>query len=621
MANDFWLSGQEVRAACRAALHDTADHFVGDVINYADIKCNLPQVARRLKIEIENGYYEPASLLEVDVPETRHSVKPVAIVSILDLIAVYAAIMKLTPHLDSKLSPNVLSYRWRPRGIELESSPSPKLQPGNPHREAATYAAGQYTLKETGGYQAHAAGWLPGRSEYLELARKAAKNYHFCARTEITAFFENICVNALHGHIRAIVEEIESTDALALRDAHDLLFRIYKSWAWEKFGEGNRASFLPQGNRVSKFLANFALLEFDRAMGAAMVENPNEYIRFADDIIIFTKKEDQARRALLACERFLRDSGFDLRSEKTQLMPSNELFDQEADKWLRKMGDLWTGGESAREFLEEEFPLDDVDNWGGLYFQALDVLRERDDDFAFGRGLEMFLDNPAHSFLAKNYQYLRHFAAGHSFAGAVVIKLARRGFIFPLHRYYLYRLAAYSREYSPALKEIALQDALDESKEWYWRVGALCCLNSFDLGAADLEKIAALAEGQGNPAVVRAALATSWQRPVVDLGDAVKDLMYYYNVGHCEYLPAYFFRVATEPNLALALIAEIRDADVYSPDFVDCLHQLDLLKNNGAVRDEFLKVVDEKMSECEPSWTRLIARLEGIKNCPIYETV
>jgi hypothetical protein len=621
MANDFWLSGEEVRAACRAALHDTADHLVGDVINHADIKCNLPQVARRLKIEIENGYYEPASLLEVDVPETRHSVKPVAIISIIDLIAVYAAIMKLTPHLDSKLSPNVLSYRWRPGGIELESSPSSKLQPGKLRREAATYAAGRHMVKETGEYEAHAAGWLTGRSEYLELARKAARNYHFCAKTEITAFLENISVNALNGHVRAIVEEVESADALALRDAQELLFRIYKSWAWERGGEGDRASFLPQGHQVSKFLANFALLEFDRAMDAAVIEDPNEHIRFVDYIMIFTKKEDQARRALLACERFLRESGFDLHSEKTQLMPADELFDEKADKWLRKMADLWTGGESAREFLEEEFPLDDVDNWGRLYFQALDVLRERDDDSAFGRALQTFLDNPAHSFLAKNYQYLRHFAADRSFAGAVVIKLARRGFIFPLHRYYLYRLAAYSREYSPALKEIALQDALDESKEWYWRVGALCCLNSFDLGAADLEKIAALTDGRASPAVMRAALVTSWQRPVVDLGDAVKDLMYYYNVGHCEYLPAYFFRVATEPNLALALLAEIRDADVYSPDFVDYLHQLDLLKNNGAVRDEFLKVVDEKMSDCEPSWTRLIARLEGIKNCPIYETV
>ncbi len=621
MANEFWLSGEEVRAACRAALHDTADHFVGDVINYADIKCNLPQVARRLKIELENGYYEPASLLEVEVPETRHSVKPVAIISILDLIAVYAAIMKLTPHLDSKLSPNVLSYRWRPGGIELESSPSSKLQPGNPHGEAAAYAAGRYTVKEAGEREAHAAGWLPGRSEYLELAREAARKYHFCAKAGITAFLENISVKALHGHIRGIVEEIQGAEGPALRDAQDLLFRIYKSWAWEKGGDGNRARLLPQGHQVSKFLANFALLEFDRAMDAAAVGDPNEYIRFADDIIIFTKKEDQARRALLACERFLRESGFDLQSEKTRLVPAGELFDEKADKWLRKMADLWTGGESAREFLEGEFPTDDVDNWGRLYFQALDVLRERDDDFAFGRALQTFLDNPAHSFLAKNYQYLRHFAADRSFAGAVVIKLARRGFVFPLHRYYLYRLAAYSREYSPALKEIALQDALDESKEWYWRVGALCCLNSFDLGAADLEKIAALTEGGGNPAVVRAALVTSWQRPVVDLGDAVKDLMYYYNVGHCEYLPAYFFRVATERNLALALLAEIRDVDVYSPDFVDNLHQLDLLKNNGAVREEFLKVVAEKMSECEPSWTRLIARLEGIKNCPIYETV
>lgn len=247
----------------------------------------------------------------------------------------------------------------------------------------------------------------------------------------------------------------------------------------------------------------------------------------------------------------------------------------------------------------------------------MDVLREQEDDSAFDRGLQLFLENPDRDFLTRNFRYLRHFASDRYFTAALVIKMARAGFMFPYHRYYLYRLAAYGREYSPALRELALQDAVDSCKEWYWRVGALFCLNSFELTVEDLEKIRDLTADEVNPAVTRAALVTLWQRPVLELGDAVKDMMCYCNVGHCEYLPEYFFRAATERELALELLEEIRAADVRSPAFIDRLHQLDLLKNNDAVRDEFLDVLDRKIAACDLSWMRLVTRLERIRECRV----
>jgi len=509
----------------------------------------------------------------------------------------------------------MLPYRWREARGKMQKAADvdlERLAPG----EVMTCDVGWDTPWEPHEFTSWPEGWLPEWTRHAERAKDAAAKYDYCARAEITSFFENISLTAVHEHISRIVEG-EGNGDQEITDAQDLLFRIYKHWAWKPGAKGSCDSFLPQGNQISRFLANFALLEFDRAMERGVVEDPAGYVRYVDDIMIFTKKESQAQRALLACEKALRESGFSLEAEGTRLVPTKDLFDADAESWLKKIDDPATGPESAREFVETEFSADDVDKLGGVYFRALEVLQEQEDDSAFDRALALVMGNPSSEFLARNFAYLRHFAADRYFTGALVIKLARAGFMFPYHRYYLYRLAAYGREYSPALKELALQDAVDSCKEWYWRVGALFCLNTFELTAGDLENIRDLTEDEANPAVRRAALVTLWQRPVLEPSDAVKDMMCYYNVGYCEYLPEYFFRVTTERELALQLLAEIRETDVRSPAFIDRLHQLDLLKNNGAVRDEFLDVLGRKIAACDLSWMRLVTRLERIRECRV----
>lgn len=613
MANSFWLTGEDLLVACRYALRDAADHFVGDVIDHADVRYNLPQVARRLKVEIENGFYAPAPLLTVDVPKGPDSAKSGALISLLDLAVVYAAIMKLTPVLSAKLTPSVLPYRWRAAREQMESAADVKLQKTLPG-DVTTCDIGWDTPWEPHDFSSWTAGGLPEWSWYFRRAKDAAAKYDYCAKAEITSFFESISLKALQDYIRKIVEG-EGNGGEELTDAQELLFKVYKHWAWKRGAGGEGDGVLPQGNQISRFIANFALLEFDRAMEKGIVEGPGGYIRYVDDILIFTKKEEQANRALLECGKVLRESGFDLTSAASQLVPAAEVFDAEAEQWLEKIEDPAAGPENAREFVESVIAAQNTRGLGEVYFKALDVLREQEDDSAFDRALQLFMDNPDREFLAANFRYLRYFAGDRYFTGALVIKLARAGFMFPYHRYYLYRLAAYGREYSPALRELALQDAVDSCREWYWRVGALSCLNSFELTAEDLEKIRDLTADEANPAVMRAALVTLWQRPVLELGDAVKDMMCYYDVGHCEYLPEYFFRVTTERDLAFELLEEIREADVRSPAFIDRLHQLDLLKNNGAVRDEFLAVLDQKIAACDLSWMRLVTRLERVREC------
>ena len=41
MADVFWLTGEEILAACKYALRDASDHFVGDVIDHADVNATF----------------------------------------------------------------------------------------------------------------------------------------------------------------------------------------------------------------------------------------------------------------------------------------------------------------------------------------------------------------------------------------------------------------------------------------------------------------------------------------------------------------------------------------------------------------------------------------------------
>jgi hypothetical protein len=224
MANGFWLTGEDLLAACRYALRDAADHFVGDVIDHADVRYNISQVARRLKVEIENGFYAPAPLLTVDVPKGSDSAKSGALISLLDLAVVYAAIMKLTPVLGTRLPADMLPYRWRAAREHIESAADIDLQKTVPG-DVTTCDVGWDTPWEPHDFGSWAAGGAPEWSRYIRRAKDAAAKYDYCAKAEITSFFENISLNALHDHIRKIVEG-EGNGGEELDDARELLFKV-----------------------------------------------------------------------------------------------------------------------------------------------------------------------------------------------------------------------------------------------------------------------------------------------------------------------------------------------------------------------------------------------------------
>lgn len=602
---DSWPAADDVGAACEFALRDAACSLVADIIDYADIKYNRAEIARCLKRELDSRQYKPGSISYVGVPETPFAVRPRPVIPIRDLIVIYAFSAKLAPYLDSMLSPAVLTHRWRFRAVPVACR-----QPGVGGVEGGREAGAPVT--GPGEESFYGTGDDGVEPDYCAALRTAASRYNYCAKMDVNGLLENVNVNLLYFEILKSLEE-NGGGIPGFHSSLEALFSIYEFWAREENGHSCTRNFISAEDNVSKFLANFALLELDREMANGIGEAPDNYYRYFRDVVFFADSEDEVRHTLSASERILRAVGFDARSQRARLMPAEELIDGVAEAWLEKLAEPGTRAAAARDFVEGGYFDGDVEKWGRPYSRVLEILAKEGDDSYFNQALQTFLHNPTHALLIQNYKYLRHFASRFFFTGAVVVALGRQSVKIPFHNYYLYRLGAYDRGYSPALKELALCDVADAGKQWYWRAGALFALNTFDLPSAALDQIEAATTDDPHPAVRRAARVLSQQRPAGESagGSGCKKRA----PGPQEvYLEEYFQRVTNDEELARPLLEELREVPVHSAGLVDRLHQLDLLKNNAAVKGEFLDVLDAKIAECDLSWTRLLARLEGIRN-------
>ncbi|MEQ1697326.1 MAG: reverse transcriptase domain-containing protein [Hyphomicrobiaceae bacterium] len=94
-----------------------------------------------------------------------------------------------------------------------------------------------------------------------------------------------------------------------------LLLRWLRTFGWR--GRG-----VAQGAPISPLLANLYLHPVDRLMAM----NGWHMVRYADDFVVMTASEKDAKRALSDIERLLRGRGLDLNREKTKIVPPGEAL-------------------------------------------------------------------------------------------------------------------------------------------------------------------------------------------------------------------------------------------------------------------------------------------------------
>jgi len=595
------MSFREERNLVKAASYarrDAADNFVLDVVNHEDFFRNLHTIIPRVQSALKTGHYTPAPLLRVEIPKTPCSVRPGAVMSIIDMTILYSVLGYLGPPLDDKLHPNVYSYRVRAGRDDVWATP-----PGGDIGPYENDAEDEGSSPITSGDPRYS--WFSGWLKYFRRSREAAGRYDYCAVADITAFFENIPVEALTTHIGQLL-------GYEYRGAVAFLRRFFDFWGWATGDAAPGEKVLPQGNDIALFLSNFCLTDFDRKIAEIAGADAGRYLRYVDDIRFFAPDRDDAQRALLVCESALRSLNFNLQTEKTRVVKSSDLFDADAELWAARME---TGGAAAHDaalaFLADIPWENDITRWESVYLRALTILQREGDDAAVEIALRLFLTVPSYKLLVKNFKYLRRFAPRHSYRAALAERLTAESFTFPYHRYFLYSLGFYGREDCEPLRNLAHRDALRTDAEWYWRYAALHCLNSFPLTDKEGEDIATLAEKENHPAIARAALVALRQRPRRDV-DPVYDNALFHVAPQQSILREYIDLFTPAAPLAPAVIEEIATEDISSPWFHHRLHQLDLLKDNASVRMRSRAVLETQLAACGDRWPALADRLQAI---------
>lgn len=602
-----WYSQENLERALRYANHEVRDDFVFDVINYEDVKLNERRVLSSLKTQIEYEQYHPAPIIRIGVPKNDHSVRPGTVIPIVDLIVLYALAQQLAPLLDPLLSDSAYAYRLNPKAGK---SQQPLFQDRNdPHaKDDEPHKAEE---EETSIEAEFPSGWFANWKAFHDASKLASEDYKHAAVTDITAYFENINLDLLREIIK---EKLNSDDHCELVDR---LFRLLEFWDWTPTGNLPQGVGLPQGNEVSSFLSNLYLMALDKAMLAIVLGDTSKYGRYVDDVKLFTSDRDEARSALVKLEAVLRTLNLNVQSAKTKIKPAIEIFDSDVESWLDKMSDDNPEKvDHAVEFFERVFNKNELERWQRAYSRCLTVLQDAEDNRVLSTALELFLSDPSQRLSIKHFKYLRTFVTSFLYGDIIADRLAQDSFTFPYHQGMMYRLAAYSRDLSANLKEVALREAIDTGSHWFCRMAALFCLGTFPLDGADLASIAKIVDTEANTQVARSAFVTLCQHAGNELR-WVLERVSLFNAPHQDYLRRYFFQISGDIKTGKTLLARIKGTSVKAPTFIHNLHQLDLLKANPDPehRAEFRDVVERKTKDCSSDdWPRLAARLQQIYN-------
>ncbi|RKH92063.1 hypothetical protein D7Y21_00235 [Corallococcus sp. AB045] len=242
------------------------------------LKRELSWLERIATLLAENKY-TAAQARPVDVPKPGYHIRPAAHLSLEDQVALSYLLIKFKPAIRSAIAwseGTVRQSHWISDG-------------GSWFRDAYD-------------------GWTHFREKSIQTIRNGA---NFVFITDIAGYYENIDLSKLISDLKNLNVSSKIADQIS---------SCLNKWA------GPRRRGIPQGYNPSHLLGELYLDSIDHNLQ----DEGFTHLRYVDDIRVFAKTEQEARRALHRVTVLLRERGLNLQTSKSKIISRDEaaaLFD------------------------------------------------------------------------------------------------------------------------------------------------------------------------------------------------------------------------------------------------------------------------------------------------------
>ena len=327
--NELWeklLQPKVLKHGWHVSRNDGRVDFVEDQLSIDVFANNLAENISEISKRLATNTYEIRPLLRIDVPKGTLAVRPGSVSTFHDRVVLFSIVLLLAPYIDKKYPDSVYSYRLKKGGNIRKSLFVDTDVVDVPFLKKTTI------LKQIDPFEP----WYGNWPKFDEVTRKtfSSDGYRHLAVSDIAAYFENIQLGILRDQLLGHFPD----DPKII----NLLSDFLETWAIKTDEGPAPLRGIPEGSSISSFIGNLFLLPLDQHFTDFERKHPAKYYGYMDDVRIFSKDIETARRAIFDMDAVLRSLHLNVQSAKTKLLAESrrEITHALIDNRLDELNDI-----------------------------------------------------------------------------------------------------------------------------------------------------------------------------------------------------------------------------------------------------------------------------------------